>query len=108
MSGAVPRTTASMSDHDSSASSRAREAAWRTRPPIVRSPRDRACLVCPMPMTATGSAISVALQDGDQVVLEAWPRGGMGDAAVGGTGADPAGDLDDADQPGGHHRVAAQ
>ena len=52
-SGALPMTTASMSDQVISASASAREAASRTSPAIETSPRVAWCFVWPTPMTAT-------------------------------------------------------
>ena len=52
MSGALPTTTASISFQPSSASSSARPAASRTRPPSVTSFRTEAWWVWPTPMTA--------------------------------------------------------
>src|SRR3989442_12560199 len=108
MSGALPITTASMSLQPTSASSRARVAASRTRPAMETSARLVSCLVWPTPVMATPSAISVALQDGDQVLLQRRPRRGVGHGPVGAAVDDALGGFPDAEEAGDHHRVGGQ
>src|SRR5665213_261199 len=121
MSGALPSTTASMSDHVMPASSRASCAASRTRPAIDTSLRAVRCTVWPTPTTATrspaittapsdllrgaSSARLFALQDDDHVLLQRRPTTRVRDAAVGCAVRDAAGDLTDTREPSRHHRV---
>src|SRR5215831_21012242 len=106
MSGALPTTTASMSDHVIPASSSASCAASRTRPAIETSLRAVRCTVWPTPTTATRlPAISLTLQDDDHVLLQARTARGVRDPAARFAGRDPFGDLADARQTRAHHRV---
>src|SRR5690242_8360222 len=103
MSGALPITTASMSDHVIPASSSASWAASRTSPAIDRSLRAVRCTVWPTPTTATRlPAISLTLQDDDHVLLQARTARCVGDPAPGLARRDPLGDLADARQTRAH------
>src|SRR5207237_6776737 len=93
MSGALPMTTASMSFHPTPASSRARVAASRTRPAMETSARLVSCLVWPTPVMATRSAMSVTLQDRDQVLLQGRARRAVGHGPMGGAVEDALGGL---------------
>src|SRR5437660_1466451 len=108
MSGALPMTTASTSFQPTLASSRARMAASRHRPAMETSSRLASCLVWPTPVMATRSAISVTLQDCDEVLLKRRPRCGVGHRSVSLAVHDALGGLDDAQEPGDHERVRAQ
>src|SRR6476469_1692403 len=122
MSGALPSTTASMSDHVMPASSRASCAASRTRPAIETSLRAVRWTVWPTPTTATRSPairtapssalrfdssarLLVAFQDDDHVLLQTRTAGCVGDAAVGVAVRDALRDFADTHESGRHDRV---
>src|SRR5690606_36817396 len=48
------------------------------------------------------------LEDADQVLLEAWPAGGVGHAPARFAGVDAVGDLRDPGEPRHHHGVGLQ
>ena len=80
------------------------------RPAMETSPRVAWCLVWPMPTTATRSLPIRRLLPARQTRF-CWrhgPAGGVGHPAVGLAGGDAVGDLADADEAGGHHRVGGQ
>src|SRR5437763_378805 len=108
MSGALPMPTASTSFQPTLASSRARMAASRHRPAMETSSRLASCLVWPTPVMATRSAISVTLQDRDEVLLQGGARRGVRHRPVGVAVHDPLGGLDDAQQAGDHHGIGGQ
>src|SRR5436305_1462835 len=107
-SGALPRTTASMSAQPRPASSSARWAASRSSPAMDTSSRLVWYAVWPMPMIAQGLPMGLSRKDADQVLLQARTGGRVTEGPGGGAVEDARGRLTDADQPGGHHRVGRQ
>src|SRR5690606_8072850 len=109
-SGALPTTTASMSDQPTCASAMARSTASRSRPGMDTSVRLLRWWVCPVPSTAARCLAmpSAPLQDGDQVLLQCGPARGVAEGAAGVAVEDALGGLADAGQSGREHRVARQ
>src|SRR5688500_13545677 len=97
-----------MSLQSISASARARVAASRSRPGMERSSRTRLWSDIPIPTIAQRSAMSVTLQDADEVLLQAVAGGGVGQHPALAVVADPVERLAHPDEARRHDRVGGQ